>query len=292
MASASAFRRSHGTGSLLALRATPAGASTGTASGARTAARSSASSGRSAPRARADGLTRAQAERELRRVMDEVTADPVVEELSLEEAGRRHVDRLELLGRKRSTLMDYRSTLRVHLVPFFGDAPIAAITAGQIERYLTVKLARRAARPRASATTSGCCTASSGSRRSAAGSRAIRASTSSCRARARTTTATSATSAPRRSRRCCRAVPDDDLGCTERLLYRAAAMTGLRQGELLALRWRDVDWPAGRVRVRRSLVRGEFGTPKSRRASRSVPLADALAAALDAHQRALRLPGR
>ena len=72
--------------------------------------------------------------------MDEVAADPVVEELSLEEAGRRHVDRLELLGRKRSTLMDYRSTLRVHLVPFFGDVPIAAITAGQIERYLTVKL--------------------------------------------------------------------------------------------------------------------------------------------------------
>ncbi len=58
----------------------------------------------------------------------------------MEEAGRRHVDRLELLGRKRSTLMDYRSTLRVHPVPFFGDVPIATIIAGQIERYLTVKL--------------------------------------------------------------------------------------------------------------------------------------------------------
>ena len=55
--------------------------------------------------------------------------------------------------------------------------------------------------------------------------------------------------------------------------------------------WRDVDWLAGRVRVRRSLVRGEFGTPKSRRASRSVPLADASAAALDAHQRASAYPG-
>jgi hypothetical protein len=82
-------------------------------------------------------LTRAQAERELRRLVDAVAADPVVEELSLEEAGRRHVDRLELLGRERSTLMDYRSTLRVHLVPFFGGVPI---TPAQIERYLTVKL--------------------------------------------------------------------------------------------------------------------------------------------------------
>jgi Ferric reductase like transmembrane component len=87
-----------------------------------------------------DGFTRAQAERELRRLMEETQVEPVVEELSLEEAGRRHVDRLELLGRKRSTLMDYRSTLRVHLVPFFSDVAIVAITAGQIERYLTVKL--------------------------------------------------------------------------------------------------------------------------------------------------------
>ena len=64
-------------------------------------------------------------------------------------------------------------------------------------------------------------------------------------------------------------------------MYLAAAMTGMRQGELLALRWRDVDWPARRVRVRRSFVRGEFGTPKSKRSSRSVPLADRLAGELD-----------
>jgi len=29
-------------------------------------------------------------------------------------------------------------------------------------------------------------------------------------------------------------------------MYLAAAMTGVRQGELLALRWRDVDWTAAR----------------------------------------------
>jgi integrase len=47
-------------------------------------------------------------------------------------------------------------------------------------------------------------------------------------------------------------------------------------GELLALRWLDVDWQAQRIRVRRSYVRGHLGTPKSRRGSRSVPLADRL----------------
>ena len=60
----------------------------------------------------------------------------------------------------------------------------------------------------------------------------------------------------------------------DRALYLVAAMTGLRLGELLALRWRDVDWIAGVIRVRRNYVRGRYGTPKSRRSSRAVPMAD------------------
>lgn len=80
-----------------------------------------------------------------------------------------------------------------------------------------------------------------------------------------------------------RAERGDELGPTLALMYRAAAMTGLRQGELIALRWLDVDWLAGRIRVRRSDGRGEFSSPKSRRGSRSVPLADELAAELERH---------
>jgi integrase len=60
-------------------------------------------------------------------------------------------------------------------------------------------------------------------------------------------------------------------------------MTGLRRGELLALRWRDVDWAASLIRVRRNYTRGEFGTPKSRRSSRAVPLADTVASELERH---------
>jgi integrase len=77
------------------------------------------------------------------------------------------------------------------------------------------------------------------------------------------------------------AVPADDVGRVERVLYLTAAMTGMRQGELLALRWGDVDWAARRIRVRRNLVRGEFGTPKSKRSTRSVPLADVVGGELD-----------
>jgi integrase len=75
--------------------------------------------------------------------------------------------------------------------------------------------------------------------------------------------------------------PRDPLSEVERVLYLTAAMTGMRQGELLALRWMDVDWMAQRVRVRRNFVRGKFGTPKSKRSSRSIPLADDVARELE-----------
>jgi site-specific recombinase XerD len=79
-----------------------------------------------------------------------------------------------------------------------------------------------------------------------------------------------------------RAVPADALGALERPLYLTAAMTGLRQGELLALRWSDVDWTASRVRVAESFTRVAFDSPKSHR-GRSVPMADRLAGELERH---------
>jgi integrase len=68
-------------------------------------------------------------------------------------------------------------------------------------------------------------------------------------------------------------VPDDPWGALERPLYLMAAITGLRQGELLALRWGDLDFASHKVRVRRAFVRGEFKAPKSVRGVRGVPLA-------------------
>ena len=62
-----------------------------------------------------------------------------------------------------------------------------------------------------------------------------------------------------------------------------AAMTGLRQSELLGLRWRDVDWAAQRIRVRNAYVRGEHSSEGKSDLStrRSVPMADRLARELD-----------
>ena len=63
----------------------------------------------------------------------------------------------------------------------------------------------------------------------------------------------------------------------DRALYLTAAMSGLRQGELIALRWQDIAWEDRRVRVVRNHVLGQFDTPKSRRSARSMPLSSRLA---------------
>ncbi len=63
-------------------------------------------------------------------------------------------------------------------------------------------------------------------------------------------------------------------------IYTIAAFTGLRLGELLALRWRDVDFAKRIVHVRWSYVGRREDRPKSHRV-RSVPLIDQAARALD-----------
>jgi integrase len=78
--------------------------------------------------------------------------------------------------------------------------------------------------------------------------------------------------------------PADVLGPVLRVLILAAAVTGLRQSEVLGLRWRDIDAAAHRVRVRNAFVRGEHSTDGKSDLStrRSVPLAAWLARELDA----------
>jgi integrase len=62
-------------------------------------------------------------------------------------------------------------------------------------------------------------------------------------------------------------------------IYATAAYTGLRMGELLALRWRDVDFAAATLRVARSYSYAQLTTPKSGKV-RAVPLVPQVAQAL------------
>jgi integrase len=63
-------------------------------------------------------------------------------------------------------------------------------------------------------------------------------------------------------------------------LLRVAAYTGLRRGELIALRWEDVSWTERVLIVRRALSGTDERSTKSRRI-RYVPLADQALAALE-----------
>jgi len=62
-------------------------------------------------------------------------------------------------------------------------------------------------------------------------------------------------------------------------IYLTAAFTGLRRGELLALRWRDIDFVGQAIRVRASYAGGQVTSPKSGKV-RSVPMAPDVATAL------------
>jgi integrase len=74
----------------------------------------------------------------------------------------------------------------------------------------------------------------------------------------------------------------DERSCA---LYTVAVRTGMRPGEILALRWSDVDLEAGTVQINRALSEGEFSTPKTPRSRRRISLSPATVATLKAHRK-------
>ena len=68
-----------------------------------------------------------------------------------------------------------------------------------------------------------------------------------------------------------------------RTIILLAAMTGLRIGEILALRWGRIDFIKGTLLVAETCYKGHFGSPKTRASRREVPLAPAVVRELKAH---------
>jgi len=257
------------------------------------------------------GLTRAQAEREFRRLQDEEERRPALRHdqprHTVGEAADSLRRQLAIQGSRRSYLEGCESMQRVHITPRLGDRPLEKVTTAHIEAVATAMLkaglapktvrnvitflfamfehaidrewarenpVRRAARPK---------------RRRATDANpdlqflivdeleaVLRAIPDEVvhRAPAPTRRGRAGPSPP---------PPPDVMGPVLRPLILAAAMSGLRQSELLGLRWRDVDWGAQRLRVRNTYVRGEHsGHGKSDLStSRSVPMASRLAGELD-----------
>jgi integrase len=226
-----------------------------------------------------DGLTRIQAEAELRRVIGEVAALPTRgERLTVAEAGEALIVARRSAGRKRSTLEGYQSILEQHIVPFFGSRTVDRVERRHVEAFAT-SLERKglAANSRINALNLLSAIFELAVRRGRAVTNPVRGVE---RPRGGSADPDIRYLTMEEVEAVLRAVPEDDVGRVERPLYLAAVMTGMRRGELLGLRWGDIDWQTKRIRVRRNYVRGEFGPPKSKRSSRSVPLTDRLAGEL------------
>jgi integrase len=229
-----------------------------------------------------DGLTRKQAEVRLRELMSTpfTAARAVGQRVTVETACERYRQHLKRAGRKRSHLAFVECTFRVHVIPFFAGKSLDAIRHEDVADFVA-NLERKGLAPK---TIRNYANTLSALFNYAMGPQRRWASANPC----------VGVELP--------GVPDTDeirfldeaeweavlrhvqpgpYEQIDRALYLTALMAGLRHGELCALRWRDVDWVAGRVRVRQNWVLDEFDTPKSRRGARSVPMADRLAGELD-----------
>lgn len=69
-----------------------------------------------------------------------------------------------------------------------------------------------------------------------------------------------------------------------RTVVLTAVLTGMRIGEILALRWKRLDFLRATVEVAETFSDGQFGTPKTRSSRRVIPMSAALQEALAAHK--------
>ena len=229
---------------------------------------------------RADGLTKAQAERALRRMreLDSRPAAPDAERVTMEQAGREFCQRLELKGRRKSHRLTVASDLRNHIAPFFAGKTLDRIRPADIERYVSTKRRTLAVKTIRNHVNTMHSIFDLGLRKGWCQTNPVKLADRPTVKK--TETRIQFLDQPELEQLLAAPYPDDVFGRIEPTLYLTAAMTGLRQGELLGLRWRDVDFDARKIRVVSPFVRGEFGDPKSAGSGRSVPMAERVAIAL------------
>jgi integrase len=165
---------------------------------------------------------------------------------------------------KFSTKKYYRYMLRFHLYPTFADVQLRLITRDAVQSFLSAKL-----RSGLSWRTVKGLKTLFGTVMAAAEADEIIPSNPVRKTRfpRRGLIKERADIAPEKIRELLTALPEPS-----RSLAQLGVFTGLRIGELLALRWRDVDLERCGLRVAQSVYEGHFDEPKSKRSKRSVPL--------------------
>jgi len=165
---------------------------------------------------------------------------------------------------KHSTRRHYQYLLKVHLYPAFGSLQLRLITRDAVQSLLSAKL-----RSGLSWATVKHIRTVLGAVMGAAEMAELIPSNPVRKTRLprRGPRKEKAIIAPEKIRELLDALPEPSQSLARLLVF-----TGLRIGELLALRWRDVDLESGVLRVTRSVYEGHFDEPKTARSRRSVPL--------------------
>ncbi len=175
-------------------------------------------------------------------------------------------------GCKPSTLRDYRSNLEAHLLPAFGSIRLEEITPPAIDRW------RGSLTGLSSRTKNKLLVVMHGVMRRAQHVWGLPANPVAAVEKHRQRSSGDIdVFSPEEVMALVRAAGSEQ----DAAIFLTAAFTGLRRGELLALRWRDVDFAGSVIRVRASYAGGELTTPKSGKV-RSVPMAPDVAEALAA----------
>lgn len=192
---------------------------------------------------------------------------------------------------KPSTLSGYEIAYRVHIYPTFGPRRVSTITSLEVEAWLAGmqgKVSERTGRPLTTASIRGAMIALGKAFSYAAKHRLIAVNPTAAVAMPRKPSAQPMFLDAGQVERIAAAL---DAHAPYGLLVRFAAYTGLRAGELAALRIRDVNFLRRQVEVRRTVQRTRggwtVGTPKTARSSRDVPmrreLLEAVAQYLEGH---------
>jgi len=179
-------------------------------------------------------------------------------------------------GCKPSTVRNYRNAIRVHLLPVFGEMALEDITVQEIERWRAGMSSARQQRELSNKTKNNLLVLMHAIFRRAVKLYGLQANpvASVDRFRVRSSGDIQVFS-PEEVWSLVRAAGSE----ADAAIFLTAAFTGLRRGELLGLRWRDVDFAGSTVRVRASYAAGHLTTPKSGKV-RAVPMAPDVASAL------------
>lgn len=173
------------------------------------------------------------------------------------------------LDRKPSTLVEYRSSVRAHLVPAFGPLRLEDVTTEHVEAWKSTLRVSNRTKVKLLTVMNGVFVRAR---------RAYRLGHNPIadveKPRQRRSLAIEVFS-PEEVMALVRAAGSEQ----DAAIFLTAAFTGLRRGELIALHWRDVDFAGQALRVRASFAGGQLTTPKSGKV-RSVPMAPDVATAL------------